>query len=143
MKRKRLKHFGDAIIGILTGYQVIVNFDYLEKDGQGEYVLDLLTGRFTFNGRDTELFPLFSNIQKWFNNEITKNRIDIKLITVAQIIFEVGPISVQQVGTEIRSWLFFKKVLKNNIYYCKTDINLILKTDKMDYSKRTEAAINC
>lgn len=142
MKRKRLKHFSDAIIGILTGYQVKSNFDHIKKNGQGEYVLDLLTGGLAFNGQDTALFPLFANIKKWFNTEITKNKIDTSFITVAKLSFEVGPISVQQFRTEERSLFFFKKVFTNDVYDCKTVINLILKTNEEDYSKRTEAAIN-
>jgi hypothetical protein len=126
MKRKRLNHFADAVIGILTGYQAITNFDYFKKYGEGEYVLDLLKGHLTFNGADAELFPIFSNIQSWFNSEITTNRIDKDFINVAKVILKVGPISVQQIRTEVRNWLFFKRILQNDIYDCKTDINLIL-----------------
>jgi len=104
--------------------------------------LDLLKGHLTFNGADAELFPIFSNIQSWFNSEITTNRIDKDFINVAKVILKVGPISVQQIRTEVRNWLFFKRILQNDIYDCKTDINLILKTDEKDYSKSIEAAIN-
>lgn len=142
MKRKRLNHFADAVIGMLTGYQAISNFDYFKKYGKGEYVLDLLKGQLTFNGTDTELFPIFSNIQTWFNNEETKNKIDKNLIIVAQVILNVGPISVRHIRTEMRNWLLIKRVIQNDIYECKTDINFVFKTDEKDYSKRIEASIN-
>ena len=142
MKRKRLNHFADAVIGILTGYQAISNFEHFKKYGEGEYVLDLLKGQLLFNGADTELFPIFSNIQLWFNKEISTNTIDKNLITVAQVILKVGPISVRHIHTEVREWIFFKRTIQNDIYDCKTDINVILKTEEKDYSKTIEAGIN-
>lgn len=142
MKRKRLKHFGDAVIGILTGYQVILNSDYFEKYGQGEYILDLLKGHFTFNGDEKEMFPIFSNIQKWFNNEIVKNRIDINFVATAKVTLQVEkPNPGEKIRIETRSWLFFKKIVEIDMYKYKTVINFTLITDEKDYSKTGVGAI--
>lgn len=70
MKRKRLNHFSDAVVGILTGYQAILNFEYFRANGEGRYVLDFLTGRLSFNGVSKDRFPIFENLLKWFNNEV-------------------------------------------------------------------------
>lgn len=140
MKRKRLKHFGDAVVGTLTGYQVVANFDYFKKYGQGEYLLNLLTERLTFNGADAEFFPIFSNIQKWFNNEITKNRIDNNYITVASIELQVGPPSSEKIRIETK-WLFFRRIVEIDRYDYKTVIKFNLRTDEKDYSRQSEGAI--
>ncbi len=142
MKRKRLNHFADAISGILTGYQIVVNYNYFHSFGQGEYILDLLNANLTFKGNKIEMFPIFSNIQKWFQKEIEKNRIDVNFIIEAKIILSVEkPVAPEKIRIEMRKWIFFKKFYEIDRYEYKTAINCILKTDEHDYSKKTSGAI--
>ncbi len=140
MKRKRLNHFGDAVIGILTGYQVLTNADYFTKYGQGDYELDLLTEKLKFNGSTIESFPIFLFLQKWFNNEIIKNKIDKNFITLASIELKVGPPTGEKIRIETK-WLFFKRVVEIDRYDYKIIIKLNLKTDEKDYSKQGIGAI--
>lgn len=120
---------------MLTGYQVIVNFDHFHKNGTGDYVLDLLNRRFTFDGKEEKIFSIFENIQKWFDNEINKNGIDKSKISIAEVNVRVCEPTVDKICIETRKCLFFKKVIETNLYQYKTLINFTLKTDEKDYSK--------
>lgn len=142
MKRKRFNHFGDAIIGMLTGYQVISNFKYFKMYGHGEYVLDLLKGSFTLNGKEIDIFPIFANIQKWFNNEISKLRIDIRYLSEAMVTLRVAePDPIETFRIETRSCIFFKKIIEYHQHKYRTRIILSLITDEKDYSKKANGVI--
>jgi hypothetical protein len=142
MRRKRFNHYGDAIIGILTGYQVVMDSKYFKKYGHGLYVMDLLTGYFTFNGKTEEKFPVFFNIQNWFDNEIKKASVDVNFIKEAKIILKVAePHQEKQIIIEKRSLFFFKKKIAIDYYSYKTDVNFVFLTDEKDYSKAGEGVI--
>lgn len=142
MKRKRLNHFSDAVVGILTGYQAILNFEYFRANGEGRYVLDFLTGRLSFNGVSKDRFPIFENLLKWFNNEVIKHNIDQSSLLEARAEFDVSkPISHEAIRIEAKKWIFFKKIIEVNDYEYKTTARLVLKTDKKDYSKTVNSVI--
>ena len=122
MKIKRLNHFSNAVVGILTGYQPIVDFEYFLANGEGRYVLDFLTGRLSFNGVSKDCFPIFENLLKWFNNEVIKYNIDQRYLLEARVEFDVS------------------KPISHELY--KTTVRFVLKTDKKDYSKVVNSVIN-
>jgi len=142
MKRKRLNHFADAISGMLTGYQIVANYNYFESLGEGEYSLDLLKASLTFKGNRIEMFPIFSNIQKWFQKEIKQHRIDVNFIIEAKVILLLkNRLPQNKIKIEITKWIFFKRIYEIDRYEYKTVINCILKTDEHDYSKKSVGAI--
>ena len=72
MRKKRLNHFADAIIGILTGWRVLRDFNKFHENGSGLYELDLINRTLSFNSKPIEMFHTFSYIQKWYDCELSE-----------------------------------------------------------------------
>lgn len=141
MKRKRLNNFADSIIGILTGYQIVLNYQAFKNHGEGKYILDLMSGKFTFNENEEEKFVIFKNLLNWFNNEIENNNIGKKYLTEARVVFQVSNEKMVERRFELKRWFFFKKVFIFKNPEFKTKIQVYIKTDEKDYSKEKEWVI--
>ena len=142
MKRNRLNHFADAIIGILTGYQVLIDYQNFKKKGPGTYTIDLLNEKVTFNGAEIDIFPVFSYIIDWFRNETENNTNPKANLTTAKVLFRVEnkteSTPYYQEFKLFRFTLFRKKF---TTYQYNTEIDVILKTQTDDYSKKGEGVI--
>ncbi len=90
MKRNRLNHFADAIIGILNGWQVIADAEVFKKCGAGIYSIDLLHETVSFNGKVIAPLPVFSYMFEWFENETKNNTNPDAVLTTAKVLFSVG-----------------------------------------------------
>ncbi len=139
MKRNRLNHFADAIIGILNGWRVIMDTGTFEKYGSGIYEIDLLHETVTFDGKKTKAFSVFSYLFEWFENETKNNTNPDAVLTTAKVLFSVGEKS--ESGSYCLEYgLFGVTLYKKRIqtYKRETTIDIILKTEHQDYSKKGE-----
>ena len=142
MKRNRLNHFADAIIGILNGWRVIMDTGTFEKYGSGIYEIDLLHETVTFDGKKTKAFSVFSYLFEWFENETKNNTNPDAVLTTAKVLFSVGEKS--ESGSYCLEYgLFGVTLYKKRIqtYEHETTIDIILKTEHHDYSKKGEGII--
>lgn len=142
MKRNRLNHFADAIIGILNGWRVIMDTGTFEKYGSGIYEIDFLHETVTFDGKKTKAFSVFSYLFEWFENETKNNTNPEAVLTTAKVIFTVGEKS--ESGSYCLEYgLFGVTLYKKRIqtYERETEIEVILKTNSRDYSKKGHGVI--
>ena len=142
MKRSRLNHFADAIIGILNGWQVIADAEAFKKRGTGIYSIDLLHETVSFNSKAISVLPAFSYLFEWFENETKNNTNPEAVLTTAKVIFTVGEKS--ESGSYCLEYgLFGVTLYKKRIqtYERETEIEVILKTNSRDYSKKGHGVI--
>jgi hypothetical protein len=118
-----------------------MNYKIFHNNGQGEYVLDLLRKNLTFNGSVITPFSIFSNIQKWFDDDVNKYKIDKNFLMTAKVFVKLGQPIYKPYCFEQRKWFFFKKIYEIQTYEYRTNIIVELKTDEKDYSKASEAII--
>ncbi len=142
MKRNRLNHFADAIIGILNGWRVIMDTGTFEKYGSGIYEIDLLHETVIFNGKKTKIFSVFSYLFEWFERETKDNTNPEAVLTVAKVVFTVGEKSESD-PCYLEYGVFGITLYKKRIqtYERETEIEVILKTQRQDYSKKGEGII--
>ena len=142
MKRNRLNHFADAIIGILTGYRLIMDARSFEKYGSGVYCIDLLRERVTFNGKEIAVFSVFSYLFEWFENETANNTNPAAVLSTAKVRFYVEEKSSSD-PSYLEYQLFGFTLCKKRIqtYERNTTIDVILKTDHSDYSKKARGVL--
>ena len=134
MRSKRLNHYADAIIGILKGYQIYESHSYFDKYGEGEYYFNLNNSELKFNGNNIDLFPIFSSIKEWFDNDVKKHTIDIENFhrtTVEISVFNKQPKELRFSTFNIARW---------NQYDMNILVNIV--TDqKKHYSKKSSGII--
>lgn len=133
--KKRLNHFADAIIGILTGYQIVGDRSHFCLQGEGEYVLNLLNGDLKFNGKETDKYPIFEYVLKWFDRETTNYKIQKSCFTHASVVVKVEEDKTTSVET---GWIFTSRT---ESFGYATEISVNIKTEDHDYSKRAKGNI--
>lgn len=137
MKRNRLNHFADAIIGILNGWRLIMDTGTFEKYGSGVYEINLLQETVTFNGKKIKTFSVFSYLFEWFENETKDNTNPEAILTTAKVLFHVGEKSESDpyyLEYGVFGFTLYKKRIQT--YERETEIEVILKTSSRDYSKK-------
>ncbi len=137
MKRNRLNHFADAIIGILNGWRLIADAEAFNKRGAGVYSIDLLCETVTFNGKSITVPPVFSYLFEWFENETKNNTNPEAVLTTTKVIFTVGEKSKSDpyyLEYGVFGITLYKKRIQT--YKRETAIEVILKTKHRDYSKK-------
>ena len=110
-----------------------------EKYGSGIYEIDLLHETVTFDGKKTKAFSVFSYLFEWFENETKNNTNPDAVLTTAKVLFSVGEKS--ESGSYCLEYgLFGVTLYKKRIqtYKRETTIDIILKTEHQDYSKKGE-----
>lgn len=139
MRRKRLNHMGNGIIGILQGYQIIFAYAYFHHHGPGVYRIDLLRKRTWFNDRDVESTAIFDFIMEWFDRELVQHLIDRQAILQADVEMTIK-LSGYRVhyGTSTPIGRFLKLLgqmpISHETYSGRILVNL--RTDEKDYSRR-------
>ena len=142
MKRNRLNHFADAIIGILNGWRLIMDTETFEKYGSGVYEINLLQETVTFNGKKIKTFSVFSYLFEWFENETKDNTNPEAILTTAKVLFRVGEKSESDpyyLEYGVFGFTLYKKRVQT--YERETEIEIILKTKNHNYSKKGNGVI--
>ena len=142
MKRNRLNHFADAIIGILNGWRVVADAEALKRNEAGIYRIDLLRKTVIFNGKAITLPPVFYYLFEWFENETKNNTNPEAVLTVAKVIFTVEEKSESDpyyLEYGVFGFTLYKKRVQT--YRRETAIEVILKTASHDYSKKAYGVI--
>lgn len=139
--KKRLKHHADAILGILTGYQMIGMYDYFSTHGIGRYEYDYRKNELRFEGNIASAPPILLWIHEWYLNEIKKHNIKSNLLSDTMIKIDIYKRS-SQIAVDEKNFIFLTYYVDRAVptYMAKYDV--IIKTASDDYSKSSVGEIN-
>lgn len=132
--KKRLRHHADAIIGMLTGWQMYGNYKYFAPYGLGHYTYDYRKNEFLFEDKPIDIPPIFTTIYHWFKNEIKKQNIDLTLLKTTKIKIHIHDYEKDITVVE-KKLLFFKYYKDVEVESFKAQYKIEIKTAENDYSK--------